>query len=42
MMDKAWEDCVPAVSMPMAAFMAVRTSGGRSVEVRTIRESRLS
>ena len=38
----ACEDCVPSRSWPMATFIAARTSGGRSVDVRTTRASTLS
>jgi hypothetical protein len=38
----AWDDWVPSRSCPIATFIAARTSGGRSVEVRTMSESTLS
>ncbi len=42
MIASAWDDCVPGVSCDRAARIAARTSGGRSVEVRTMRVVRLS
>ena len=42
MIASACDDCVPAGSWEPAAFIAARTSGGRSVEVRTIRDTTLS
>ena len=42
MIDSAWADCVPAGSCAMATFIAARTSGGRSVEVRTMSDTTLS
>src|SRR5262245_2924983 len=42
MMASACPDCVFGDSWPMATFMAARTSGGRSVEVRTMRDKTLS
>jgi hypothetical protein len=42
MIASAWPDCVPACSCAIATFIAERTSGGRSVEVRTMSETTLS
>ena len=42
MMVSACADCVPAGSASRVAFIAARTSGGRSVEVRTMSSSTLS
>ena len=42
MIDSACADWVPADSSAIATFIAARTSGGRSVDVRTMRESTLS
>src|SRR5258706_16082093 len=42
MIVSACDDCVPGSSWFIATFIAARTSGGRSVEVRTIRERTLS
>ena len=36
MIVSAWDDRVPAGSATSDVFIAARTSGGRSVEVRTI------
>ena len=42
MIASACADCVPASSRDMATFMAARTSGGRSVDVRTTSDTTLS
>src|SRR5262245_40971806 len=42
MIASACEDRVPAGSAPIAVFIAARTSGGRSVDVRTMSWSTLS
>ena len=42
MIVSACDDRVPGCSAPIAPFMAARTSGGRSVDVLTIRSSTLS
>src|SRR5688500_4041114 len=42
MIDRACADCVPADSVSIATFIAARTSGGRSVDVRTMSASTLS
>ena len=38
----AWAALVPGASMPVACFIAARTSGGRSVDVRVMRSTMLS
>ena len=42
MIESACADWVPADSSAIATFIAARTSGGRSVDVRTMSESTLS
>src|SRR5207247_10236671 len=42
MIVSAWDERLPSGSAPSAVFIAARTSGGRSVEVRTMSWSTLS
>ena len=41
-MSRAWEDRLPTASAPTACDMAARTSGGRLVDVCTIKSKTLS